>query len=246
MNILKKIARIPSRWLDPVIQDRHANIYGYYRGVIVRFCPHIDESKPWRIDKWVPDELCAKTVDLFFLQEKMRPQKFGIVFGKLDCDMIIVDTNIFMNAAAQTKRQGKEGDARLMCEFSQIISYNKKSNVVIRPKVWMWNTEEESPQETCRRSLEFFHAVKELKIKVHILTSHLNEISNMKRGDNSEKQILARGAQKLIEELQNLGLLDVLDDVMSNNQSYADPDCSKKSKRRLQNVGHNGRSGFEN
>ena len=275
MNILKKIARIPARWIDPGCQDEYAVIYGHYRGVIVRYCPSFDESDPMRIGKWIPDPCQAEAVDEFLAREKMRCYNFYIALGKLDYDMIIVDTNIFMNAASRIARRSMSrvlevrameeramervveslchGDSEEMDIGSWGINEDKLSlfdedvtmpygDIIMscgqvmlynggKSDVEVWDYGENSIEENCRRCYEFFRAAKCLKLKIHILASQLNEISNMKRGDDSEKQFLARGAQKIIEKLQKLGLLDVLDDVVSNNQSYADPEILKVVKR---------------
>lgn len=238
MNIFKKIARIPSRWMDPVIQDQDAIVYGYYRGVIVQLQPEFDACDPGddngHISKWVPDNFAVEAVDKLFAYEKASCFNYYVALDKFDYDMIVVDTNVFMNAASRTSQKilssvveenesGLLPDVQLMLTLDgHIILYD-----AISDDVEVLNYEENSAEENCRRSREFFHAVKELKLKIHILTSQLNEISNLMRGDDPEKQFLARGAQKIIEELQTLGLLDVLDDVVSNNQSYADPEILK-------------------
>ena len=242
MNMLKKIMRKLSRWLDPVIQDQYAIIYGYYRGVIVQLQPKFDvydsREDDCHVSKWVPDDFAVEVVDKIFAYEKASCFNYYVALDKFDYDMIIVDTNVFMNAASRTSRKSvssvvegnKSGllpEAQLMLTLdNHIILYD-----TICDSVELFNYDEDSEEMNCLRCREFFRAVKDLKLKIHILTSQLNEVSNLKRCDNPEKQFLARGAQKIIEELQNFDLLDVLDDVVSSNQSYADPEILKVVKR---------------
>ena len=242
MNIFKKIAKMPFRWLDPIIQDRYADIYGYYRGVIVPLRPEFDVhdsgDEDCHISKWVPEDFSVEAVDKIFAYEKASRYNYYVALDKFGYDMIIVDTNVFMNAASRTSRKSvssvvEENESGLLPNAQLMLTLDNHIILhdAISDDVEVLNYEEDSVEENCRRCREFFDAVKDLKLKIHILTSQLNEISNMKRGEDPEKQFLARGAQKIIEELQNLGLLDVLDDVVSNNQSYADPEILKVVKR---------------
>lgn len=126
--------------------------------------------------------------------------------------------------------------------FCRVLEMHDRDKIIVDTNVFMNAVEEEGNEigernehKTYLKSAWFFGAVRQMKLQIHILTSQLNEISKIRReNDDRSKQYKARGALKLMDELQDEGLMVVLDDVITTRQSYADPEILKIVRKLLE------------
>ena len=87
-------------------------------------------------------------------------------------------------------------------------------------------------------SIRFFEVIRKRGIKIQILVSQLNELGNIGKEGDAKKKYRARGAIRIIEELQGCGSLTLLGDA-TTKKTYADSEIIKvvqkfvKEKQRL-------------
>jgi len=133
------------------------------------------------------------------------------------------------NAERETEEARlKEVDELAYCIPMMRLCYDK---IIVDTNVFMNAVQgTDTDAKTYAVSTKFFSAIRKLGLKVHIIASQLNELSNMKREGDEKKKYKVRGAQKEIENLQNEGLLAFLGDTRAR-ESYADPEIIKIARK---------------
>lgn len=138
----------------------------------------------------------------------------------------------------QAKREEFEARRRAMEarrleeeRLNRVLECLKEFKIIVDTNVFMDAAEgSNTAPEAVLQSNRFFRGIVEHRIKVHVLVSQLNELQHLKKGDDQTKQYKARCAQRIIEELQRLQVVELYGDPNARER-YADAEIIKVARK---------------